>query len=190
MRKRLEDLIGAAEDLTAEERDRLRRVHDLLLEVGPPPEVPEPLRVSGVRRLPTRRRPLTALLAAALAAAAFGAGYVAGTHDGGSDAIRTIPMTGIGAGRGASVSIELLPEDAAGNWPMDVHISGLEPNARGGGDWYELWLTQDGKPIASCGRFTVHGEKTTVRLSVPYRLRAYDGWIVTRRGSDEALLTT
>ena len=189
MRKRLEDLIGAAEDLAPDERDRLRRVHDLLLDVGPPPEVPERLRAPGVRRLPSRRRPLTALLAAALAAAAFGAGYVAGTRDGGSDAVRTIPMMGVGEGRGASASIELLAEDEAGNWPMDVHVSGLEPNARGG-DWYELWLTQGGKPIASCGRFTVQGGKTTVRLSVPYRLRTYDGWIVTRRGSDAALLTT
>ena len=189
MRKRLEDVIGAAEDLTAAERDRLRRVHDLLLDVGAPPEAPERLRAPGVRRLPTRRRPLTALLAAALAAAAFGAGYLAGTRDAGSETVRTIPMTGIGEGRGASASIELLPEDEAGNWPMDVHVSGLEPNARGG-DWYELWLTQDGKPIASCGRFTVQADRTTVRLTVPYRLRSYDGWIVTRRGSDEALLTT
>jgi hypothetical protein len=29
-----------------------------------------------------------------------------------------------------------------------------------------------------------------VTLSVPYRLRAYDEWVVTRRGSDEVLLST
>jgi len=98
-------------------------------------------------------------------------------------------MVGVGEGRDASASIDLLPEDDAGNWPMDVHVSGLEPNARGD-DWYELWLTKGGKPIASCGRFTVDSAETTVRLSIPYRLRGYDGWIVTRRGSDEALLST
>jgi hypothetical protein len=27
-------------------------------------------------------------------------------------------------------------------------------------------------------------------LSVPYGLRRYDGWVVTRAGSDEILLTT
>ena len=63
-----------------------------------------------------------------------------------------------------------------------MHVSGLEPNARGR-DWYELWLTKGGKAIASCGRLTVAGGRTTVQLSVPYRLRAYDGWIVTRRGA-------
>ena len=70
-----------------------------------------------------------------------------------------------------------------------MHVSGLEPNAHGR-DWYELWLTKGGKAIASYGRFTVAGGRTTVQLSVPYRLRAYDGWIVTRRRSDAALLTT
>ena len=189
MSKRFEELIGAPDDLSAEESARLRRVHDLLLEVGPPPEVPPRLQAPTVRRLPSRRRSLPALLAATLAAAAFGAGYLAGGRDGGAEVVRTIPMTGVGEARRASASIELLPEDEAGNWPMDVHVSGLEPNARGG-DWYELWLTKDGKPIASCGRFTVDRTETTVRLSVPYRLHSYDGWIVTRRGSDEALLST
>ena len=72
---------------------------------------------------------------------------------------------------------------------MDVHVTGLEPTADGA-DWYELWLTKDGKPIASCGRFTVDADETTVRLSVPYDLREYDGWIVTRRGSEAPLLST
>jgi len=36
----------------------------------------------------------------------------------------------------------------------------------------------------------VHEGVTTVTLSVPYGLRSYDGWVVTRRGSDRVLLTT
>ena len=70
-----------------------------------------------------------------------------------------------------------------------MHVRGLEPS-RDRADYYELWLTKDGKPTDSCGRFTLHPGVTTVSLSVPYGLRDYDGWVVTRRGSDEILLTT
>ena len=190
MSKRLEDLIDAVDELEPAERARLRRVHDLLLEVGPPPAVPPGLWEPRRRQwLPARRRLIATSLAAALAAAVFGAGYLAGDRAGDRNAVRTIPMSGLGAARGASASIELLPEDDAGNWPLEMHVSGLKPNA-GGRDWYELWLTKDGKAIASCGRFTVDRNRTTVQLSVPYQLRGYDGWIVTRRGSDEALLMT
>ena len=155
----------------------------------PPPDVPRGLRTPPVSRLRSRRRRyVPALIAAALLLATFAGGYLLG---GGGDAevVRTIPMSGVGEGRGASASIELLEADEAGNWPMDVHVSGLEPTA-GGEDWYELWLTTGGKAIASCGKFTVDEGETTVRLSVPYKLKGYDGWIVTRRGSDEPLLTT
>jgi hypothetical protein len=72
---------------------------------------------------------------------------------------------------------------------MRVLVRGLEPSANRS-DFYELWLTEDGKPIASCGRFVVAGGLTTVTLSVPYGLRNYDGWVVTRAGSDQVLLTT
>ncbi len=188
--KRLEDLIGAPEDLSPEEHARLRGVHELLLEVPPPPEVPRRLRSAPAVARPQsrRRRYVPALIAAALLAATFAGGYLAG-RGGELETVRTISMSGVGTGRDAVASIELLEADEAGNWPMDVHVSGLEPNA-GGGDWYELWLTTDGEPIASCGRFTVDADETTVRLSVPYDLREYDGWIITRRGSDEALLST
>ena len=131
---------------------------------------------------------MPALIAAALLAAAFAAGYLVG-DGGGPEVLRSISMSGVGEGQGASATIDVLAVDEAGNYPMDVEVTGLEPNA-GSGDWYELWLTKDGKPIASCGRFTVDGGETNVRLSVPYGLRDYDGWIVTRRGSEEPLLTT
>jgi len=72
---------------------------------------------------------------------------------------------------------------------MHVLVRGLEPS-RDREDFYELWLTEGGKPIASCGRFVVAEGLTRVTLSVPYGLRRYDGWIVTRAGSDEPLLTT
>lgn len=189
MTKRFEELIGAPEDLGPEERARLRRVHELLLQVPPPPEIPRRLRAPSVVRLRARsRRWVPALAAAALLAAAFGSGYVV-ARDGDPEVTRTITMSGVGEGRGATGSIELLPADDAGNWPMALHVTGLEPNAHGG-DWYELWLTKDGKLTASCGRFTVDAGETTVYLSVPYSLRGFSGWVVTRRGSETPLLST
>ncbi len=187
--KRLEDLIGAPEGLSPEEYAQLRRVHDLLLEVPPPPDVPRRLRTPTVTRLrPGRRRYVPALIAAALLVVTFAGGYLVG-RGGDPDTVRTIAMSGVGEGRGASATIDLLEADDAGNWPMDVHVSGLESTA-GGEDWYELWLTKKGRAIASCGRFTVDADETTVRLTVPYSLRDYDGWTVTRRGSDEPVLST
>lgn len=181
MSDRFDELVGDVGD--REERERLRRVHELLLSVEPPPGVvapPVPLQ----RRRPQR----LALLAAALAALAFGAGYLLGGA-GDTDAVRVIPMAGVGEARGASASIELLPEDTAGNWPMNVVIRGLEPS-RNRSDWYELWLTRDGRLVSSCGRFVLRRGRTEVTLTVPYPLRSYDGWVVTRRGSSQPLLTT
>ena len=188
MSDRFDELVGEIEDPA--ERERLRRVHELLLSVDAPPErspgldtvvvpKPEPL-------FPRRRRRAVALLAAALAIAAFGAGWLAGARDGDVAPELVIAMRGSG---GASGSIELLPQDASGNWPMHVLVRGLEPS-RDRADYYELWLTKDGKLAEPCGRFTLHPGVTTVSLSVPYGLRNYDGWVVTRRGSDTILLTT
>ena len=63
------------------------------------------------------------------------------------------------------------------------------------GGYYELYLTRKGRPIAPCGSFLVHGGTTRVTLNAPYRLKAFDGWVVTRhlRGESRAgkpLLTT
>lgn len=193
MSDRFDELVGEIDD--PREYDRLRRVHELLLSVGAPPELspmlerapaPEP-----VRLLPRRRRQALALLAAALAAAAFGAGWLAGARSDDVQPDRTIVMHGVGESRGSLATIEVLPQDAEenGNWPMRVLLRGLEPS-KDRTDYYELWLTKDGKLADSCGRFTVHPGLTTVTLSVPYGFKRYDGWVVTRRGSDRVLLTT
>jgi hypothetical protein len=189
--ERFDELVGKIEDPA--ERQRLMRVHELLLSVDAPPELPVALESAPVPKpeplLPRRRRRALVLLAAALAAASFGAGWLASARTGDEEAVRVIPMAGTPAAAGASGSIELLPDDESGNWPMNLRISGLTPS-RDRSDWYELWLTKDGKPVDPCGRFTVHAGLTTVVLSVPYGLRQYDGWVVTRHDSDVALLTT
>ena len=187
MSDRFDELVGEVDD--PRERERLRRVHDLLLSVDAPPErSPTPgdaAPPSPASLLPRRRGRALILLAAALAAASFGAGWLAGARGGDTDPELVIAMSG----PGATGSIELLPQDASGNWPMNVLVRGLDAS-RDRSDYYELWLTKRGKPVELCGRFTVHPGVTTVTLSVPYGLRNYDGWVVTRAGSDEILLTT
>ena len=191
MSDRFDELVGDIADPA--ERERLRRIHELLLSVEAPPELPADHAGAPVQApvavLPGRRRYALALIAAALAAALFGSGYLVGGRSDDVEAVRVIPMAGVDAGRGASASIELLPQDASGNWPLNVLLRGLQPS-KDRADYYELWLTKDGKLADSCGRFTVHPGLTRVTLSVPYGLRAYDGWVVTRRGSDRVLLTT
>ena len=191
MSDRFDELVGEIEDPA--ERERLRRVHTLLLSVDAPPELPAPAESHApVVVLQRRRRPYAvALVAAAIAAVAFGAGWLGGARSDDVAAQTVIPMAGVNDGRGASASIKLLPQDAEenGNWPMLVRVRGLAVS-KDRADYYELWLTKDGKLAASCGRFTVHPGLTTVTLSVPYGLRRYDEWVITRRGSDEILLTT
>ena len=193
MKDRFDDLIDDGVALDDVERARLRRVHELLLQVGPPPEVAPDLRQppteEPVRLLQRRRRAPLALAAAAIVLAVFGAGYLVGDRAAAPGVERTIAMEGTASASAASGAIELLEEDDAGNWPMRVRLRGLEPS-EDREDFYELWLTRDGEPAESCGRFTVHEGVTEVTLSVPYRLRAFDGWVVTRSGSDEPLLTT
>jgi hypothetical protein len=178
-----DELVG--EDLAADERARLRGVHDLLVAAGPPAELSPALErapsVGGtVRFLPRRRRAAVLLLAAALAAAAFGGGFLSGavTHRGGTEsATHVIQMYGTAAVPNARASIALLTADKAGNWPMRFTVLGLPKLPRGG--YYELYVTKHGRITASCGVFNVHGGRTTVTLNAPYT-SGFDGWIVTK----------
>ena len=185
----LDVLVG--DDLEPEERARLLRVHKMLLEAGPPPEltpnlrVPQPPPRATMIPLRRRRRSSVLLIAAAFALAVFGAGWLGGAHTKTTHVAKTITMSGAG---GARASLAVLRADPAGNWPMVMKISGLA--ALPAGQTYALWLTKRGKLEASCGTFTVGKGTTTVDLNAPYHLKEYDGWIVVRSGTTKPLLTT
>ena len=178
------DLVG--DEVPAEERARLERVHELLVEAGPPPELPPSLVEAPDRTeqaptwLPRRRAGAALSLAAAIALVAFLGGYVAGRNGQGEgfSAIKTLQMHGKGAAEAASATIEIGGPDTSGNLPLRVVVHGLPPLQAG--SYYEMFLTKHGKPIAACGIFTVGGRNATVPMTLPGTARGYDGWIVTR----------
>lgn len=189
------ELVGA-EELEPAEAERLRGVHDLLVAAGPPPELPPslaraPSTAGTVSFLPQRRRVALGLLAAALALAAFGAGYLVsgrGSDSGFKAAAPPIPMHGTTAAPGALASIRLGEVDEGGNWPMVLTVRGLKELP--GNGYYELYLSRNGKPVASCGTFRVHGGTTTIRLNAPYKLKRFTGWIVTKHARSNPRETT
>jgi hypothetical protein len=182
------DELVDTEGLGPEDEQRLRRVHDLLVEAGPPPDLPPALERPPTRTrqregeilqfplLPGRRWAAAAVLAAALAAAAFGAGFLVGDRGGGAfDAERVVPMRGA---NGAQASIRIGAKDDVGNWPMVFVVSGLPKQPPTG--YYNLYLLKNGRPVILCGSFRVHDNSTTVRFTVPYRLRNAK-WVVTEQ---------
>jgi hypothetical protein len=190
------DLLG--DELPAEERARLERVHDLLVEAGPPPELPPSLAEAPDRGeqapswLPRRRVGAGLSLAAAIAVVAFLGGYVLGFSHNNFDTKREVSMHGTSEAPSARGLIKLGEQDKAGNWPMAVTVKGLPRLPERG--YYELWVMRDDK-FLRCGSFNVEAGTTSVDFSVPYTFERNDGWIVTRwrRGEREpgpALLTT
>jgi hypothetical protein len=169
-----DELVGA--DLPPGERERLRRVHDLLVAAGPPPEMPQLLASPRVRAL-RPRRVAALLIAAALAVASFGAGWLLGGTNDEFEVRRAVPMRSTANAPNASALIELGYPDDDGNWPMLVTVRGLKPLPNGG--YYELLLTSEGRPVAVCGSFKVKSQgATTVRLGASYNLRNFDGWVI------------
>ena len=192
------ELVG--DEGTPEELAQLRRAHDLLVAAGPPPELSPrlaeaPAAVIGKGSwLPRRRRGAAFVLTAGVVAAAFGVGFLVGDRGSGEfpQQGEPIAMRAVQPGTTARASILIGARDEVGNWPLLVRVSGLKPLAKG--VWYELYLTRKGKPAAYCGAFSVNGSgRTTLHFSVPYRLKSFDGWIVTTSEKEPArqvLLTT
>ena len=176
------ELVG--EGLPAEERDRLERVHDLLVTAGPPPELPpqlvqpdlDPREGSAVAFLPPRRAGLMLGLAAAIALIAFVGGFVAGRAKDTFPTAFDVPMQGTALAANASATIHVGEVDSSGNWPLRVVAHGLKPLPKG--EYYEMFLTRGGKRAATCGTFRL-SDGDSVRLNAPYRLSGFDGWIVT-----------
>lgn len=184
-----DELIGA--ETSAAERERLRRTHELLLQAGPPPELPPQLRKapsfgrSGAVRLQPRRvvkrRALLLLAAAVSIAAVFAAGYGVGNHRGGSPApVAALTLQGTSALPNAHATLEVW-HSRSGNLPMTLSVVGLPKLPRG--TYYEVYLVRQGRPWGQCGTFVVSSTSSqplTLKLSAPYSLQKGDSWIVTR----------
>ena len=183
-----DDLIDS-EGLAPDEEARLRRVHELLVQAGPPPDLPPSLvqpptapaeaEIVQFPLLPRRRWTIAAVAAIALVVLAFGGGYIVGhgkTKPTSFVTKRAVPMHGANA----LAVLRLAPKDGAGNWPMQLEVNNL-PTQKDPRAYYVLWLTRNGKPIVRCGSFRVNARNTTVRLSVPYDFTRFDGWVVTRQ---------
>lgn len=180
-----DELVGPEGDLA--ERERLRKVHELLVAAGPPAELPPSLE-SGptlgmtLNRAPTRVSRRVALLAATLCVlgVAFLLGYLAGNNGGGLASGETLHLAGTNVAPGALAALRILPADTSGNWPMRFTGTGLPKLA--GRAYYEVWLVR-GTEWEPCGSFVAKSpaDGVDVTLNAPYRLHAGDRWLVTRQ---------
>ena len=178
----LHDLVG--DDCSSEELARIRLAHELLVAADPPPSAADRLgthtnrttRSQGRRRLalPRRRSALVAV-AAAMLLVGVGIGYVA--RGGRSLSGQSVAMRGVGEAKKARATVLVGTPDQSGNWPLLLTVHGLKTLPTGG--WYTLYLTKNGKPIASCGTFRTDPKGLNLRLNAPYDLGRFSGWVVT-----------
>jgi hypothetical protein len=181
-----ETLVGS--DLDTAERERLRHVHDLLVEAGPPPELPARAPVAPLARRGRRRGALLAV-AAALAVAAFALGIAVGDGSRGRTTDFVVPMAGTESAADASASLVVYQLDEAGNWPMELEVEGLAPASSG--RLYELWLTRDGRAVVICGSFLTKDDgSASVPMNAPWPLDEFDGWLIVEQGSKKPMLST
>jgi hypothetical protein len=92
-----------------------------------------------------------------------------------------VRLAGTSLAPNATAKLELGKSDSHGNWPMVLHVKGLERLPKGG--YYDLYLTKGGKPVVLCGTFNVAGQQAVIRMSAAYDLSHFDrnGWVVTRQ---------
>lgn len=177
-----ETLVGG-DDLRDEERARLLLAHEALLSAGPlaelPPHMAEAPHVgAAVVALPSGRRRSYFVLAAAVALVAFALGSAtAGKKEAPFAAAWTHPMVGTQLAPGAKATIAGSKKDSAGNWKMVFKTTGL-PKLHGK-QYYVLWLTKNGRPVAVCGSFVVGDGTTVASFAEPYEVHEFDGWAVT-----------
>ena len=186
-----DDLVGR--DVPGDERERLRRAHELLSQADPPPElspdldrVPWPDESLGpLWRRKKRAGPRPLVLGLGFATALL-IGFVLGqsrVEDSAPsfDSQRSVQLRGTALDRDASGTLELGARDSDGNWPMLLHVRNLDTLPEGG--YYDLYLTRDGKPRVLCGTFNITQGEAVIRLSAAYDLSRFDrdGWVVTRQ---------
>jgi hypothetical protein len=186
---RFGDLVG--NDLSPAERERLERVHDMLVAAGPPPELPQELAEAPqpqgrLAELARKRLRTGLLLAATLVIATFAFGYFLGASGKEEGQTTFTPAQQVVLGKAADrfAVVEIGERDANGNWPMVVKVDGLEHLSRG--DYYILSMTRDGKPIVQCGTFNVAEDGvTTISFPVAYDPARYDGLLLSRWNSEQ-----
>ena len=181
-----DELVGV--ELPSPERERLLKVHELLLVAGPPPEIADgPSVVAMPRR--RRRRGARLALAAALALVAFAAGTAIGERSAGRTVDFEDSMSGTDAARGASANLVVYELDDAGNWPMELEVDGLLPPASGRA--FQVWLTKGGTLAALCGSFRTDASgSASVPMNAPFKFKEFDGWVIVEQGTQTPLLTT
>jgi hypothetical protein len=184
----LDDLIGA--DVSGEERERLRQVHGMLLEAGPPPELSPKLEEGPTlgmtlqRKRALKRRAMLLLAATLAVVGVFLAGYAVANRGGsGPTPVLSQALKGTTLAPQAQGTLEVW-DLRDGNWPMTLSVVGLKQLAPH--RYYEVYLLRHGKPWGSCGTFRVEGPSTgvvTVTLTAPYTLKKGDSWVVTEPGA-------
>jgi hypothetical protein len=179
-----DELVG---DVADDERARLERVHALLVQAGPPPELSPELAAGpdvmmtyrATRERPRKRRTMLLLAAAIAIAAVFFGGYAAGNRSGGDEAFsggQVIKLRPTAEAPAALASIVVGSADSGGNWPMRVVADKLPSLPKDG--YYEVFLTRNGKVVAPCGSFIIHRGHGIAYLNAPYNLKNA-GWVVT-----------
>jgi len=177
-----DDLVGT--ELAGPERERLRDVHDLIFEAGPPPELSPKLAagptlqmtLGRVRRITSgsRRR----LVLPAMAAAFLIVLVVSLLINGNKQRFTAIPLRGTAAALHSSGILDVLASSGKSQ-PMVINVRGLQAGS------YVVYLVRKHRPWAECGSFKVlrTGAYTTAKLNSPYALRVHDSWVVTREAA-------
>jgi hypothetical protein len=187
----LEAVIGAS--LPGSHRDRLRCVHDLLVQAGPVPELPASLRRPppvSVRELRFGRERaswprLVAAAAAALVLAAAASGAYVFTGGPAETVGGVFVLHATAAAPAARGRLTVGDRDRAGNWPLTLRVRGLPVLPAGG--VYEMYLTDKGHLVGGCGVFRTDGGTTVIHLNVPYQLGEYSGWVISQVSPHQSL---
>jgi hypothetical protein len=181
-----DELIGSEPE--GSERNRLRNVHELLLEAGPPPELTPEIEAGPTlamtmgraqraqQKARSRRMFLPAIAAAMLIAVliAFGSGLIHHSR------YPTISLQGTAFAPNASGTLEILRAKTGEKQPMRITVIGLPASKHSP---YIVYLVRNGHVVAPCGSFAVTdpNRSLTATLNSPYRLRSNDSWIVKGR---------